>query len=156
LIDDWIPILQVAATIVQVAATIALVYYAAVTIREAQRDRRKKTVERMLERIYSPMVEIMMRARYDHAGRRAAVLREPTKDGHSRDYTFSFQEFDQLKRILERYGYYLGKEELDKLHFDLDSKKIEEVIWGTPPDAELWFRLLTDVFDIHTSFLEFQ
>ena len=44
--------------LIQVFATLGLVYYAYVTIKEAKKTRRKDTIERMLENIYSPMLEI--------------------------------------------------------------------------------------------------
>ena len=48
---------------VEVFATMALVSYAVLTIREMKRDRKKDTIERMLENLYSPLREILRRAR---------------------------------------------------------------------------------------------
>jgi hypothetical protein len=54
--------------LIQVFATMGLVYYA--YVKEAKNNRRKDTVERMLENSYSPMREIEGRARNDNTGSR--------------------------------------------------------------------------------------
>jgi hypothetical protein len=56
---DWI---STVSTIVMVGATVALVIYAAMKMREAKKHRRKDTMEEMLEDAYPPLYEILRAA----------------------------------------------------------------------------------------------
>jgi hypothetical protein len=56
---DWV---STVSTIVMVGATVALVIYAALRLREEKRDRRKDTMEKMLEDAYPPLFEILRAA----------------------------------------------------------------------------------------------
>ena len=51
--------------IVMTIVTVVLARYAYVTIEEGKKDRRKDTIERMLENLYSPLYEILRRARHE-------------------------------------------------------------------------------------------
>jgi hypothetical protein len=75
--SDWVQL-------VQVFATLGLIYYAYATISEARKDRKKDMIERMLEKIYFPMFEILDRARKEN-GLRAMVRTWPVQIGDSEE-----------------------------------------------------------------------
>ena len=145
-LDVWVQL-------VQVFATLGLVYYAYVTINEAKKNRRKDTIERMLENVHSPMREILERARSEKIGQREAIRKQPAVNG-TRDYVFTPQEFDEVRRIIERYGYYLGSPELERLKFDLE--KVELAIPSYKPEEGPvpGFRFDNNVFDNHWRFFD--
>lgn len=137
--------------LIQVFATIGLVYYAYVTIREAKRDRRKNTIERMLENVYSPMLEILTRARSEKIGRRDAIRKTPAANG-VRDYVVMPQEFDDMRNIVERFSYYIGSPELERLRLDLESFEYVLVPYKPEEGPVPWYRYDTNVFDNHWRF----
>ena len=60
-----------------------------------------------------------------------------------------------MKRMVERFGYFLGETELGRLRYDLPSG----VPQGTTADTILnerppWVRLPTDIFDNHWRFFQ--
>ena len=119
---DWI---QALPNWVMVGATLALAYYAYVTIEEGKKNRRKDTIEKKLERLYSPLYEIMWRARHEKSPEREWV-RKPGGDSLSRDWAFLETEFEKVRSIFGRYGHYLEADGLSKLVIDFDSSKREQ------------------------------
>ena len=139
--------------------TIGLVYYASVTINEARKDRKKDTIERMLEKIYFPMFEILSRARNEN-GVRTMVRSWPVQIGNSEEpgekglYVLTSEEFEQIREMVERFGYYLGQTELGRLKFDLEkyytARSTADLELTQPP----WIRLNTSAFDEHWRVLD--
>jgi len=143
-----------AATVAQMAMTGGLVFYAAMTIQEARKDRRRCTIERRLEKIYFPMFEILNRARLE-GGQRAMVRSEPVsvrgsdEAGHLWSYVLSPEESEQIRDIIQRFGYYLGATELRRLRSDLETASIGSLASDTVTVGAAYVRLRTDVFDNH-------
>jgi len=130
LLSDWI---QAIMAIVTGFATAVLTYYAYVTIDEGKKNRRKDTMEKMLENLYSPLYELLRRARHEETDERRWARQQafsPQTHG-PRDYAFKESEFAELRRILERYGHYLDEVKLMKLNMDLD--KFDQVIPSYKP-----------------------
>lgn len=145
-ISDWVQLIQV-------FVTLGLVYYAYVTINEAKKNRRKDTIERMLENIYSPMREILTRARREDTSLRASIRKEPAKNG-IRDYVLSPQEYDQIQRMIDQFGYYLGSVELGRLRMDFEKYEVDIPPYKPEEGPISWFRYNTDVFDNHWRFFQ--
>jgi len=102
-ISDWI---QAAAAVATTFATFIIIYYAKVTIDEGKKNRRKDTIEKMLEYLYSPMYELLPRARHEQTDERRWVRQQPSTQGPG-DYAFRQQELAELRGIVEKYGHYL-------------------------------------------------
>lgn len=105
----------------------------------------------MLENIYSPMLEILTRARNENTGLRADIRKEPAKNG-IRNYVLSPQEYDEIRRMIERFGYYLGSVELDRLRNDFTTYEMDIPPYKPEEGPVPWFRYMTDVFDNHWRF----
>lgn len=94
-VTDWIA----------AGAGVVVAFFAYVTVREARRNRRKDMVEKMLENVYSPLYDILRRAKF-------AEHREMIRQSVSqREYVLTEEEFVQVRGIIERFGYYLGGQE---------------------------------------------
>lgn len=144
--------LLVVVQIVQVAITFGLVYYAWATIREAKNDRKKASIERMLEKIYFPMLNILDTGRNSKTDMRGTVrewgvhVRGSEEPKEKWAFVLTQQEFDQIREMVERFGYYLESTELDRLRCDLEGFQLSSTYsMGNAP----WVRLSTDVFDSH-------
>jgi hypothetical protein len=156
-LSDWIQIAQV-------LIAVALVYYAYVTIKEGKKNRRTARIERMLELIYLPIREILIRAREDEMEERAAIRRLPDKgedydleSAEDRRYVLTADELNKVRMLLERFGYYLNPDEMDTLRFDLNPNKVQEISPGISQSIYLsqpWYRLMTNVFDNHRRYFE--
>jgi hypothetical protein len=97
-------------------ATAFVAYYAYVTIREGRKNRRKDTIEKMLEHTYSPLYELLRRAQF--ASDRVTIqLANP-----QREYALTEEEFREVWEIIERFGHYLGSQERMALTKDLEQK----------------------------------
>jgi hypothetical protein len=120
-------------------------------MKEGKKSRRKDTIERMLENIYSPMLEILTRARNEKTGLRASIRKEPAKNG-VRDYVISPQEYDKILDMIERFGYYLGSVELDRFRMDFEMYEMDIPPYKPDEGPIPWFRYATDVFDNHWRF----
>jgi hypothetical protein len=59
--SDWISLFSGAA---MVLLTVALVYYSRVAIVEGNKNRKKDSIEKQLERVYSPLYDILRRAKF--------------------------------------------------------------------------------------------
>ena len=136
------------------AMTGGLVFYAAMTIQEARKDRKRWTIERRLERIYFPMFEILNRAR-NEGGQRALVRNEPVslrgseEAGDKWSYVLTPEESDQIRDIIQRFGHYLGSAELARLRSDLETASIGSLASETVTVGAAYVRLKTEVFDNH-------
>ena len=136
--------------VIQVLTTVALVYYAYVTIREAKRNRRKSTIERMLMNLYSPLREILTRARDETTveRHRARIEKGP------RDYALTEHELNRIHEIIERFGHYLDSTELLRLRKDL--QKYDTIIPAYDPSKGpvTWYRFLDNDLDHHLEYMD--
>jgi hypothetical protein len=104
---DWI---MAVSSVVSIGVTSALVYYAYVTINESWKNRRKDTIENMLENLYSPLYETLRRVRYETSDFKAMVIGEwSRKQGRQgpRDCVFSEEQLAEVREIIERFGHYM-------------------------------------------------
>jgi hypothetical protein len=153
---DWI---AVGVQIAQVVMTIGLVYFAGATIDEARKNRKKDTIERMLEKIYFPMLEILDRARNEN-GLRTMVRSWPVQIGDSEEpgnnwlYVLTSDEFEQIREMVDRFGYYLGQTELGRLKFDLEKYQPARSTADMELERAPWCRLSTGAFDEHWRFFK--
>lgn len=128
-LSDWI---QAAAAVATTFATFIIIYYAKVTIDEGKKDRRKDTVEKMLKNLYSPLYELLRRARHEDTEERRWVRQQPSTQG-PRDYAFEERELAEVRHIIEKYGHYLDQTILLKLNMTLD--KFDQVIPSYKPET---------------------
>ncbi len=141
--SDWI---QAFAATASTFATFVIVYYAKLTIDEGKRNRRKDTIENMLEKIYSPMYEILRRAKFGNDEIRQSIRADPSGNG-PRDYVLEKNEVDEINQLIERYGHYLNPIDLAKL-----TKAIERPIRSNrvfPGFGIAYFHLLNAEIDPH-------
>jgi hypothetical protein len=100
--SDWISLFSGMA---MVFLTFALVYYARVAVVEGNKNRKKDSIEKQLENVYSPLYDILRRAKF-------AEDREIIRQYHSqREYALTEEEFKRVREIIERFGHYLGSQE---------------------------------------------
>lgn len=92
-VTDWIT----------AGAGVVVAFFAYVTVREAQRNRRKDVVEKMLDNVYSPLYEILRRAQFADNWRNEVRRIDPP-----REYVLEEREFTEARNIVERFGHYLG------------------------------------------------
>lgn len=92
---------------------------------EGKKNRRKDTIEKMLESLYSPLYELMRRAGYEDTEERRWVRQQPSTQG-PRDYAFEERELEEVRHIIEKYGHYLDQTILMKLNITLD--RFDQVI----------------------------
>jgi hypothetical protein len=78
-----------------IAVTVALVYYARVTILEGKKNRRKATIEKQLENVHSPLFEILGRPMH---------IADST-------YYYSPDDLRKIWGIVQSFGYYLDSDE---------------------------------------------
>lgn len=86
--------------------------------RDAERDRRQDTIERRLETLYSPLYEVLRRARFETNDFKAMVIAEwSRKEGRvgPRDCVLSEEELAKVREIVERHGHYMDPVEQAKL-----------------------------------------
>jgi len=86
-------------------ASAAIVYYAYVTIKEGKKNRRKDTIEKMLENLYSPLYEILRRAKFENDERSQARSKIA-----GFDWVVYRSELDQMQGIIERFGHYFDNQ----------------------------------------------
>ena len=113
-LTDWLtivllPWVTLLSAIVMTIVTIVLARYAYVTIEEGKKNRRKDTVERMLENLYSPLYEILRRARYETDKFKLMVIAEWNKEGRGgpRDCVLSEEQLARVREVVERFGHYM-------------------------------------------------
>lgn len=108
---DWV---MAVSSVVTIAVTSALVYYAYVTTNESRKGRRKDTIESMLENLYSPLYEALRRARYETSDFKAMVIGEwSRKEGRQgpRDCVLSEERLADVREIIEKFGHYMDSVE---------------------------------------------
>jgi hypothetical protein len=86
-------ILTLLVSLVGLAVTIVMARYAYTTIAEMRKDRRKDLIEKVLVDAYSPLYEILRRAR-------ARFLNEPSEMQPRMQYDLEEAEFTQAPQIL--------------------------------------------------------
>jgi hypothetical protein len=122
-LPDWITILL----------TVSLAGYAFQAVREAKRDRRKDLIEKKLGEVYSPLCEILRRARWDEKDAyRAEARRAPAVEG-PRLYALSETEFERVREVVERFGHYIDQDVRDKLTEALDDYETHSMSGHGPP-----------------------
>jgi len=107
-LSEWLGWTQAILAAVTTVATVLLAVYAYGTIREMKRDRARITAENMLQNMFSPLYEILRRARFEDNGRSNARMK-PLRPGDvgPRDYALEKPEFQRIQDLIERFGYYL-------------------------------------------------
>ena len=108
-LTDWItivllPWVALLSTIVMTIVTLVLARYAYLTIEEGKKNRRKDTIERMLENLYSPLYEILRRARYETGDFKSMVIAEWNhKEGRvgPRDCVLSEEQLARVREVIE-------------------------------------------------------
>ena len=119
---DWITIVS---AVIMAAATVALVRYAHVTIEEGKKDRRKDMIERQLEKVYSPLYEILRRAKFENGDRSKArqVLRV--------DWVAHLDEYTRMREIVVVFGHYFeNQKELELFAKALENPRTEPEPFG--------------------------
>jgi len=88
-------------------ATIALVIYSYVTIREGKRNRRKDLVQRTLEEVYGPLYDILRQPKDDaeSGSRHANFATEPKTT-----YAIPKDKFNAIRNIVNRFGHLIPDE----------------------------------------------
>ena len=132
---DWIinALLQTTVTDwIMVAVTVALVYYARVTILEGNKARRADSIERQLTNLYNPMFELLDQAKpfeYKRDAQHEGEWHEGMglKDGKYHRVTQT--DHTKLRAILVNYGHYLNKSEHDNMRQLLS--ETGEVVYDT-------------------------
>jgi hypothetical protein len=131
-LSDWVLVFS---SLAMVAVTIALAYYARVAIVEAKNDRRKDSIEKQLEKLFSPMFEIL-----DTAGRLDVTPESPrptfVEEGN-KYRVLANEDIANLWTLLLNYGHYLDPTEHDKMRTLLSTEPKEG--WGTSlyfPEAD--------------------
>ena len=152
-LNDWI---QWVAPVVTAAATCLIAYYAYVTIREGKRDRKKDTLEKMLENLYSPLYAILERARFE-SNQDRKLVRGMSSETLPRDYAIADKELRQIHRIIERFGHYFEPDELLKLKRDLQEYELAippyEVRENGTRIIRTWYRYHNNAIDPHLDYI---
>lgn len=113
-------------------ATIAVALYAFKTVYEMTKDRRKDTVERMLENVYSPLYEILRKAKFEN-GDRSKARSHPGFEWSVKD-----DELDRIRNTVERFGHYFDRDEVTKFSRLLEKPKRTRV-------SVFWFNGFSEV-----------
>jgi len=111
--------------VVMTGATLFLAIYAYVTIQEGKKNRRKDKIEKMLEQAYSPLYEILRRAKFENGERSAARQ----KGGF--DFAVTPVELDRMREIMERFGHLIGKPQSERISMIVERSKYTRT--GTSP-----------------------
>ena len=122
-LTDWLttvllPWVTLFSTILMTIVTVALARYAYVTIEEGKKNRRKDTIESMLENLYSRLYEILRSARYETSDFKAMVIAEwNRREGRvgPRDCILSEEQLARVREIVERFGHYMDPVEQSQL-----------------------------------------
>lgn len=103
-LNTWSSAIQAGAAVATVVATIFIIHYAQVTIEEGKKNRRKDMIEKQLEKVYSPLYEILRRARHEKERDLIRKILPPT------DYVLEEREFIKAREVLEDFGHYLPRQ----------------------------------------------
>jgi hypothetical protein len=133
---------MVFSNVVMAAASLALVIYAALAIREAKRDRRKDSIEKQPENLYSPMFEIMDQKE---------VYPDYGDHEHEKIYYCRLLKTDcaALRSALTSYGHYLDFTEHAKIKTLLSMGLPEKDVLGPAAAAYLKFPADQNTADFH-------
>jgi len=85
--------------------TFALVYYARVAVVEGNKNRKKDSIEKQLENLYSPMYEIMD----------WAVREQSASDKAQQIIGVGSENYEKLMTVLLGYGHYLRPEKHEEI-----------------------------------------
>jgi len=102
---------QTAADWIIALCSFVLMYYAGVQIDEGKASRRKDTIEKELEKVYSPIYDILRRSKMElwlttrEQEKEKAKQYFPTMNPS--DYLISGDELETVQSIIETYGHYL-------------------------------------------------
>jgi len=107
-------ITQAVAAFFMIALTYGLVHYAKATIEEGKKDRRKETIEKQLENLYSPLRETLWRAKKGNEYHRRTT-RESIQRVGVIDYVIENEELDDILTRIKTFGHYLDPEEGERL-----------------------------------------
>lgn len=149
--------IEIVFRIFEIFLVVGLVYYAYVTTREARNNRKKDTIEKMLEKLYSPLYELLTRVKFESAEDRNAVRAMNFKKG-PRDYALRAGEYAHIHEIIDSFGHYLESGELLKLKRDLGKSII--VPPPIPYELELktkrsiYYSFHNDDLDPHREYIE--
>jgi hypothetical protein len=101
-------------------ASVAVALYAYKTVHEMMKDRRKDTVEKKLEKVYTPIYETLLGAR------------EKGRSNHDPStWDISVKEIEHIKDIMKEYGHYFRtREDLDTFRKTLLQKGKKEPTHG--------------------------
>jgi len=89
-------------------AAIAVALYAYKTVYEMTKDRRKDTVEKMLENVYSPLYEILRKAKFENDERNKA------RSLSGFEWSVKDDELERMRNTVERFGHYFDRDEIAK------------------------------------------
>jgi hypothetical protein len=135
-VTDWIAVFL----------TLTLASYALQAIREAKRDRRKDLIEKKLSEVYSPLFEILERARWDTKRDSRDMARRATTVTGPRAYALTEKEFEEIRRIIERFGHFIESKKRDELTKTLDDHETCDIgVIAAPRDV--YYRLKTPETD---------
>lgn len=159
----------VVATVMLAVATIALAVFArhqaieaerlrtetAKLLQSAEKGRKKDMIEKMLESIYSPLREILTRARFESTSERNSVRQLPYESG-PRDYALEEQEFRQIREVVETYGHCLDMSELLRLRKDLEKYEYIPISYDLdkPRQPTFYYRFHNNDLDPHREYVE--
>ena len=107
---DWIVVIS---AVIMTAATVALARYAYVTIEEGKKDRRKDTIEKQLENVYTPIYEILR------------LARDRGQPLDSSTWAVSKKELERIDKIIATFGHYFGRDDLERFRKTLQRGKEE-------------------------------
>jgi len=116
--------------------TAFLSIFAAITIDEGRKDRRKDSLEKQLVNLYSPLYAMFQRAKFGVDDSRNDVRNLPTSSDIPKSFVLDDREVDRIRQVLERYGHYLEPSEREYLFRSLDMGERESIM----PKARPYFR----------------
>lgn len=141
-------------------ATVVLVVYSYLMIKEGKKNRRKDTIEKELEQVYSPIYEIMRRARHETSQDRQDIRARECRKG-PRDWAFEEREYEEIRKIFATFGHYLDSDGFAKLMIEFDASDRESsdeqsiIVWlprasGTTEKVERkYYRFVNPLLDPH-------
>jgi hypothetical protein len=127
-----------------VGATLALAYYAYVTIKEGRKNRRKDTIERKLENLYSPLYEILSGAKFTlwETTSERDYVKSFLKDVGPNDYVLKDQELRKIHDIIERSSHYMDLDDRGELTKALQKFKLHKLT-----TLGIWYQFFGDGID---------
>lgn len=112
IVTDWITAIS---TIAMTIATVVLAIYAYLTVEEGKKNRRKDTIEKMLENVYSPLYEILRKAKFENHERGEA------RPLSGFEWAVYDNELQTMREIVEKFGHYFD----DRAEFEKVSMLVQ-------------------------------